>query len=392
MSAPAFARSGAVLSVDLGAVVANWRMLQARAAPAECAAVVKADAYGLGAAEVAPALAAAGCRVFFVASLDEGLALRRCLEEWREAAATAAFANPSAVPPPPAPPAIFLLNGAPRGAEADLAQNGLIPVLNGLHEIEAWALLAAMMDVRLPAALHVDTGMSRLGLPRAELDRLSTEPERLDGVFPVLVMSHLACADEPAHDLNERQRAAFDAARARLPAAPASLANSSGIFLGGGFVFDLVRPGAALYGVSPTPAAANPMQGVARLDGRILQVREIDSEATVGYGATYRSCRTERIATVAVGYADGFLRSSGNRGCGYLGSFRVPLVGRVSMDLITFDVTDAPVDLAQPGAAIELIGPQRPVDAVAEDAGTIGYEVLTALGTRYARVYRPATG
>ena len=386
MGAPVFARAGAVLSIDLGAIIANWRLLQARAAPAECAAVVKADAYGLGAAEVAPALAAAGCRVFFVATLDEGLALRRCLEQWREAATYAAVTNTAV---PPSPPTIFVLNGAPRGGEADLAQHGLIPVLNGLGDVEAWALLSAMMDVRLPAALQIDTGMSRLGLPPAELDRLSAEPGRLDGVAPVLVMSHLACADEPAHALNARQRSAFDVARTRLPAAPASLANSSGIFLGADYIFDLVRPGAALYGVSPNSAATNPMEGVVRLDGRILQVREIDRDTTVGYGATYGARRAERIATVAIGYADGFLRSSSNRGCGYLDSFRVPLVGRVSMDLTTFDVTDAPADLVYPGAAIELIGPQRPVDAVALDAGTIGYEILTSLGPRYARVYRP---
>ena len=218
-------RAGAVLTIDLAAIVANWRLLGMRAAPAACAAVVKADAYGLGMAQVAPALADAGCRVFFVATLDEGIALRRLLHARAEEAEVLAAS-------PAMPEAIFILNGAPGGCESDLLQYGLMPVINGLDDIAAWGTLAAMLGATLPAALHVDTGMCRLGLSPAELATLAREPERLDGTGVVLVMSHLACADEPAHELNHQQRDAFLAARAQLPAAPSSLAASSGIFLG----------------------------------------------------------------------------------------------------------------------------------------------------------------
>ena len=375
-------RAGAVLTIDLAAIVANWRLLRDRAAPAECAAVVKADAYGLGAEQVAPALAGAGCRVFFVATFEEGIALRWLLERWRQGAVETNAA-------PADPPAIFVLDGPPPGSETELPRHGLIPVLNSLANVEAWSLLAELLGVPLPAALHIDTGMSRLGLPADELDRLAAEPNRLQGVALTLVMSHLACADDPAHELNQRQLETFAAARTRLPDTPASLANSSGIFLGAPFHFQMVRPGISLYGGAPVPGQPNPMQGVARLDGRILQVRKIDSDRTVGYGATYRARGHERIATVSVGYADGYLRSLSSRASAVIGGYRVPLVGRVSMDLTTFDVTGVPEELACAGASIQLLGPEHPVDALAQEAGTISYEILTSLGARYARAYLP---
>ncbi|HYN38671.1 MAG TPA: alanine racemase, partial [Rhodospirillales bacterium] len=288
------------------------------------------------------------------------------------------------------PPAIFVLNGAPRGCESEMLQYGLMPVLNGLDDVAAWGTLAEMLGATLPAALHVDTGMSRLGLPEDELARLADEPGRLDGTGVVLVMSHLACADEPAHALNRHQLDAFAAARRRLPTAPGSLAASSGIFLGADWACQMVRPGAALYGVAPVAGEDNPMQPVVTLAARILQVRQIDSGTTVGYGATHRTQAPAIIATAAVGYADGYLRALSNHGAGYIDGLRAPLVGRVSMDLITFDVTDVPPAVAHPGAAIELIGPHIGVDAVAAAAGSIGYEILTGLGARYARVYAPA--
>lgn len=376
-------KAGATLTIDLAAIVANWRLLRHRSAPAECAAVVKADAYGLGMAEVAPALADAGCRAFFVATLDEGIALRCCLQKHSDEVVAGGM---PALPPP----AIFVLNGAPPGWEAELLQYGLMPVLNSLENVAAWGTLAAMLGATLPAVLHVDTGMSRLGLPKEEVQRLADEPERLDGTGVVLVMSHLACADEPSHALNRRQLEAFSAARARLPAAPGSLAASSGIFLGADWACEMVRPGAALYGVAPTPGSDNPMQSVISLAARIVQVRKIDSGTTVGYGATHRTREPAVIATAAAGYADGYLRALGNRSAGYIGDIRVPLVGRVSMDLITFDVTDVPPELVHPDAEIELIGSNLKVDALAEAAGTIGYEILTSLGPRYARIYAPA--
>ena len=228
--------------------------------------------------------------------------------------------------------------------------------------------------------------MCRLGLPKKECDRLAADPGRLAGIELRYVMSHLACAEEPANPLNAEQLALFNAERARLPAAPASFANSSGIFLDAGYHFDLARPGVALYGVNPTPSEANPMDRVVGLQARILQVREIAPPQSVGYGATYRASKPCRIATVAVGYADGYFRSLSNRGLAVVGGVTVPVVGRVSMDLVTLDVSAVPQDLLKPGALADLIPPDG-VDRLAEQAGTIGYEILTALGNRYHRVY-----
>ena len=368
---PEAARAGAILTIDLGALAENYRRLCAELNGVPCAVVVKADGYGLGLTRVAPALFRAGARSFFVAQLGEAIALRGALPEAAQ---------------------IYVLNGLAAGPEAEFQAQRAVPVLNSLGEVEAWRSAAMAAGTALPAALHLDTGMSRLGLPEDELETLASEPERLEGIEIALVMSHLACADAPEHPLNAAQLAEFRAARARLPAAlpaaPASFANSSGIFLGADYHFDLGRPGVALYGVNPTPGRPNPMRQVVRLQGKILQVREIDAPRTVGYGASHRAAVPTRVATVAVGYADGYLRSLSNRGSAWLRNQRVPVVGRVSMDLITLDVTGAAPDSAHPGAWVDLIGPEFAADNVAEAAGTIGYEILTALGRRYHRVYQ----
>ncbi len=357
--------AGAILTIDLDSVVANWRQLRDRVGPAACAAVVKADAYGLGAGRVAPALAAAGCTRFFVALIDEGLALRSLLPEAE----------------------IHVLCGPLPGTEDVFAEHRLTPVLNSLEQMGSWARFLAARGAPLAAGLHVDTGMRRLGLPPDELAVVAADHGRLEAAGVAYVMSHLACADEPEHPLNEEQRLVFADARAALPPLPASFANSSGIFLGPAFHGDSVRPGVALYGGNPCPGHPNPMAQVVRLQGRIVQVRDVDSPQTVGYGATHQVAGTGRIATVAVGYADGYLRSLSNAGSGYIGDRRVPVVGRVSMDLITLDVSHLAEESSRPGTLVDLIGPHNPVDAVAEAAGTIGYEILTALGRRYHRVY-----
>ncbi len=368
-------RAGAVLTIDLGAIAANYRLLCDRVAPAECAAVVKADAYGLGAGRVAPALYEAGCRTFFVALIDEEIAVRRALTDQGRSESDETES------------AIYVLNGLTPNTAGVFAEHRLGPVLNSIGQIDAWAAFARASAPLAAAAIHVDTGMSRLGLPPNELSILRGDPSRLAGIRLAHVISHLACADEPDHPLNALQRDAFNAARSSLPAAAGSLANSSGIFLGPGYHADLARPGCALYGVSPLPRRTNPMRQVVRLQGKILQVREIDTPQTVGYGAKHRAEKRERIATVAVGYADGYLRHLSNRSYAYVGDFRAPLVGRVSMDLTTFDVTGVPDDLVRPGATMDLIGPRVTVDALADAAGTIGYEILTSLGARYHRVY-----
>jgi len=357
------ARASSLLTIDVDAVVANWRRVANLIAPAEAAAVVKADCYGLGVAQIAPVLSAAGCRSFFVATLDEGIQLRRIL--------------PGGV--------IYVLGGPVGGGEADFAAHGLIPVLNSLAQITGWATFAKAGSAAPAAALHLDTGMNRLGLEEAELERLAARPDVLASVRPILVMSHLACADDDTSPKNMEQLATFRRLSGQLPAMPRSLSASGGIFLGRDFRFDMARPGAALYGLNPIPGRPNPMAQVVRLQGKILQVRDVDSPMTVGYGASHRVVRRGKIATVAVGYADGWFRSLGNRGHGVIGGFKVPLVGRVSMDLTTFDVTDVPAPLIHPGALIDLIGPDITVDEVAAEAGTIGYEVLTALGRRHHR-------
>jgi len=366
---PATARAGAMLTIDLDAIKANYQRLVQELKGTTCAAVVKADGYGLGAARVGPALAAAGARQFFVALPDEAIALRAALAE----------AAPQAE--------IYVLGGPMRGAEADYLAHDIRPVLNSLGDVEHWRALALRESRSLPAMLHVDTGMNRLGLPPGELETLADDPSRLDGLVSAGLMSHLACSEDRANPMNAEQLVLFRAARAQLPKMPASFANSSGIFLGKDYHFDIARPGVALYGVNPTPGRPSPMTQVVHLKGKILQVRDVDAPQHVGYGATHRVSGAARIATVAVGYADGYLRSLSNRGVGIIGGMRVPVVGRISMDLVTFDLSTVAPEAAVPGAMIDLMGLDLDLDDVGERAGTVGYEILTALGSRYHRVY-----
>ena len=352
----------AVLDIDLAALVANWRQLAARHAGAT-AAVVKADGYGLGAVPVAAALFAAGCRHFFVATPEEAAAIRGHV--------------PGAL--------LAVLNGLFPGAAAFYEQSEIVPVLGSLAELEAWRGQAASTGKRLPALLHIDTGMNRLGFDRHELARLAEDPALLHGTVLLYVMTHLVSAEWPADPSNQLQLDRFDAARTCLPAAPTSIANSSGMFLGNAFASDLARPGAALYGLNPTPDEPNPMQPVVRLRARVLQVRDVATGEAVGYNACWTAARPSRIATLPVGYADGYLRALTNRGAACFDGSPVPLVGRVSMDLTTYDVTDHPA--IGPGSWLELIGPDQPADEVARAAGTNGYEILTSLGARYHRQY-----
>ncbi|KOX54215.1 alanine racemase [Streptomyces purpurogeneiscleroticus] len=357
--------AAALLTVDLGAIADNYRALALQARPAVCAAVVKADAYGLGAVRVAPVLAAAGCRHFFVAQVGEGVALRAIL-------------GPG--------PVIAVLNGASPGSEATCAAHDLVPVLNDRSQRDGWQGLARRLDRRLPAILQIDSGMARFGFAAEEACALLDAPDALAGLDLQLVMSHLACAGELDSPVNAAQRAVFEVVRRRLPAVPASLAASSGIFLGPDFRFDLVRPGAALYGIAPQADAPNPMRPVIGLRARVMQTRSVPAGTPVGYGHAAKVGRDSRLATVAIGYADGFFRSTAG-GAAWFGGTRLPVVGRVSMDSLVLDVTDLAPGTIGPGALVDIIGPERDVDAVAAAAGTIGYEVLTNLGHRFHRVY-----
>jgi alanine racemase len=360
----------AVLNVDLAALRANWARLNEVSGRAECAGVIKADAYGLGLAPIAKALTNEGCKTFFVATIDEGRAAR--------------MVQPGAT--------IYILDGLLPGAEPNYAGFDLRPVLASLAEVRDWAAYSRARRRKLSAALHIDTGMSRLGMPEYEVDRLARESDLLSAFDLCLVMSHLACADEPDNPMNARQRDRFNELRAKLPPAPASLANSGGTFFGPEYHFDLVRPGIALYGGRAHEGKPNPMRAVVRLSARILQVRDLEPGATVGYGATFRVQRPSRIATIACGYADGFLRAlsvkTGEAGpVGYIGDYPVPIVGRVSMDFTTVDVTDVPAELARRGAWVEVMGQRVTLDDLTDKAGTIGYELLSRLGHRVHRTY-----
>lgn len=358
-------QADSVLEIDLDAIAANWRRLRDRLKRGcEAAAVVKADAYGLGMAQVAPRLWRAGCRLFFVADAGEGLALRRLLPEAR----------------------IAILNGFDSGAARTFARGRLIPVLNHLGQIDDWR----RSGQGAPAMLHVDTGMARLGLPPNEMKRLADNPALLGG-FPLAgILSHLTTAWNRKAGTNRTQLDAFRAVLKSLPPAPASLASSSGIFLGPAYHFDFVRPGAALYGANPLPGQINPMKQAIKLKAKILQVRALEKGRLVGYDGTFRMAGAGRIATLAAGYADGFLRSASNKASVGIGGKRAPVVGRVSMDLITVDVSGLDPKRVRPGAYADLLDAAYGIDDFARDAGTIAYEVLTSLGGRHRRVYRGA--
>ncbi len=351
------------LQIDVSAICANWRDLCRRHAMGAVGAVLKADGYGLGAVPIASRLLTQGCRHFFVATPDEAICLRDTV--------------PGAT--------LSVLNGLASGSERELAEQGILPALSTLHEAEQWAAMARRLDRALPAMLHVDTGMSRTGLSIAEIVRLRDDPGLLSGIDIRYVLTHLVAAERPDDPVNEAQLSAFRALDWLLPEVPRSLANSSGIFLGSRFGSALARPGAALYGVNPTPAYQHPLRPVVTLNAPILGVRDIPEGATVGYNGAWRAVRPSRIATVGVGYADGWPRSLSGRGAAAFDGVTVPLVGRVSMDLTTYDVTDVP-DIA-PGSRVELIGPTRTLAQVAAEAGTNEYEILTSLGRRYRRAY-----
>jgi alanine racemase len=369
-TAPAAPETAGMLTVDLAAIVANWQALARQLVTVECAAVVKANAYGLGLKPVAAALAKAGCRTFFVADIAEARIVRS-----QARGAT-----------------IYVLHGfTPDWGEALIGLKAQ-PVINSATELAEWDAFASARSWHGGAALHVDTGMNRLGITVEEAvalaPRVQTENHGIS-----LLLSHLACADIPEHPLNERQLRLFRELRMLYPGTPASLANSSGIFLGHAAHFDLARPGAALYGVNPTPGRPNPMKVVVELSGRILQIRMVPRDQTVGYGATWTARRNTRVAVVALGYADGLLRagSASNErtgGSAIVAGKSCPIVGRISMDLVCVNITDLPDGAVRRGDFATLIGGELTVDDVAAAADTIGYEVLTRLGPRCHLTYR----
>ncbi len=353
--------ANAVLEIDLGALAANIRLLQDKSGPAKLAGVVKANAYGLGLAQVAAVHRALGTETFFVATLDEGVALR-------------ALTGPGCE--------IAVLSGLLPGMETVFAHHALTPVLNSLEQIRSCRTG--------PAMLHIDTGMRRLGLDSNETKAVLDRPDMLKGLNLTAILSHFACADEPDQSsLTRNQYEQFMHFSALFPGIRRSLSNSAGIFASPDYHLDLVRPGMAVYGLNPVPQHPNPMNPVVGLKVRVLQVRDALAGESVGYGAVYRCTEKRRIATVALGYADGFLRSLSNRGKLFWRGQACPIAGRVSMDLVTLDVTQITGPEPVAGDWVEVIGPHQDADALAAQAGTIGYEILTGLGDRYHRVYRP---
>src|SRR5215510_5484553 len=349
--------AGGILSIDLAAIEANWKTLASMTVPVECAAVVKADGYGCGLEPVTRTLYRAGCRTFFVADVAEGRRVRAVAPE----------------------AAIYVLNGVMPGSAQAFAADDLRPVINSTTELAEWDAFVATKNWRGGAALHIDTGMNRLGITLEEATAIAPRLQSENHGF-TLVMSHLACAEIPDHPMNDRQIRLFREIRILYRGVASSLANSSGIFLGGGAYCDLVRPGVALYGVNPTPGKANPMRPVAELKGRVIQVRAVNKGEIVGYGAAFTATRPSRVAIVALGYADGYLRSaSAAKGKPpaqvIIAGKRCPIAGRVSMDVLAVDVTDLADGTVRRGDLATLIGDGMSVDDVAAAMGTIGYEV-----------------
>jgi alanine racemase len=357
-----------VLTIDLSAVAANWRLLAERSGAADCSAVIKADGYGIGLEPAMRALLSAGCKTFFVANVAEGERARAVSGE----------------------AVIYVLEGLAPGAGRRLIGGNLRPALSSIVEIDEWAAFGRAMGRPLEAALHFDTGMNRLGLAIGDLAAAAAAATK--NVSITLVMSHFVCSQWPDHPCVARQIADFDRVRAHFPGTPASLCNSSGIFLASKPHFDMTRPGYALFGGNPRPGAENPMRRVVRLDARILSVRDVAAGETVGYDATWAAARPSRIATIGIGYADGIPMSASREGGAeaIVAGARCPFVGRVSMDFIGLDVTDAPPGAAQRGALAELLGDAIGVDELAARSGAIGYEILTRLGRRFARRYASA--
>jgi alanine racemase len=368
--APNDPETGGTLAVDLDAIADNWQTLTRRLFAVECGAVVKANAYGLGLEPVTARLAKAGCKTFFVADVAEA---RRARSRAREAA-------------------IYVLNGfSPEAANA-FAELNVQPVINSTVELAEWDAFVATQGWRGGAAIHIDTGMNRLGMSAEEAAALALRLQQENHGI-TLLMSHLACAEVQDHPLNASQIRLFRELRMLYHGVPASLANSAGIFIGDTAHFDVARPGAALYGINPMPGRTNPMRNVLTLSGLVLQVRKVPQGESVGYGAAWNAKRASRIAVAALGYADGLLRAGSGPdrkagGSAIVAKKRCPIVGYISMDLTCIDVTDLPNNAVRRGDSATFIGEDLLIDEVAASAGTIAYEVLVRLGSRCHLAYR----
>lgn len=357
------------LVVSLEATVSNYQTLSNLAKSAECGAVLKADAYGIGAIPIALRLQRAGCRKFFVAYADEGVQLRQAfIQSGLEGE-------------------IIVLNGLIPGSEATFTDYSITPTLTDLDQISRWQTHSQLMGRKLPAAIHVDTGMSRTGLPSKELHILAETPQLLQGISIKLILSQMVYSHEENPTFSAYQRQRFESALRQLPKAPASLAKSGAIFLGPDYHYNVIRPGIGLHGINPTSNPKNPLTSTLSLWAKVYQVQDIAIGQTVGYAQNYEAKTPKKIATLTVGYADGYPWALANKGYVYFGPYKAPLIGRVSMDLLTIDVTDIPETLVYNGAWAQLIGGDLTIEEIAKAAGTVPYEILLGLGKRFQRIY-----
>lgn len=360
------AAASGYLTIDLGALRRNYARAVSQVAPARAAAVVKANAYGLGAPQVTRALLAQGCRDFFVAEFVEALELKPTL---------------------PSDTNLYVLNGLQPGNEMPCAQAGIVPVANSLEQLKRWHETAIALGRTLQVILQFDTGMSRLGIPpcdRPEARELVNASRALGVLY---VMSHLASADDAESWQNPTQLEEMQRISEEFAGIPSCFANSGGIFLGSAYHADLVRPGIALCGGAPTAGRENPMEPVVKLDVAVVQTRTVPAGAAIGYSGSFVATAEMRLATLAIGYADGLPRSLSNRGRFYYNGACLPIVGRVSMDSTIVDVSALAPNTLQLGSLVEVIGPHQTIDDIARDADTISYEILTRLGMRYRRQY-----
>ena len=360
--------SNSFLEINIDSIIHNYQLINNKVGNTECAAVLKADAYGMGASVIAKALDKAGCSTFFVATIDEGIELRACFSKDENQ--------------------IAVLSGLLEGSEDIFYSNKLTPVLNDTEQIKKWAIYNKQKNISAPSILHIDTGMNRLGLTINELYDIIKNPTELKELHVEWIMSHLACGDQPRDIMNEKQLSVFLNAKKEFPNVKASLANSAGVFLGQSYHLDMVRPGIALYGSGSGSIPSKPLKQVIKLYSRILQIRTLSTGASVGYGASYRVSEATRVATVGLGYADGYLRSLSNCSWVFFNGLRLPVIGRISMDYITIDITQIASEKIQTGDFIEIIGDKFTLDDLATVANTVPHELLTRLGTRHHRIYR----
>ncbi len=354
--------SQATLTIDLKAIVENYQNCNHLAGGVECAAMVKADAYGMGIEQVAPTLFhKAGCKNFFVANLAEAIKLRSF--------------TPDAI--------IYVLNGIFPNHIDYFIRHNIRPVLNDLDQIRLWAEIPS--TARPPCAIHFDTGINRLGLSPKETKLFINDTSMRERLDISLIMSHLACSDDRTNPMNAQQLADFTTITRHFPGTPASLANSGGILLGPDYHFDMVRPGLLLFGGNPSNGVMpENIRAAFQITGKILQIRTLEPGQSVGYGATWTASKTCHIATINIGYADGYLQMFNNCGFAYADKTKLAIVGRVSMDMIAVDVTDIKI---KTGGDVELLGAHITLEMASEVSTLSQYEILTGVRERYQRIY-----